>query len=48
MIDILKTKFIKIKEKEFNINEEDFQLIFINAIIIVNDEINETNKNDQS
>ena len=48
MIDIFRTKFIKIEEEEFNIDEKDFQLILTDAIIIIDDEVNETDKNDQS
>ena len=46
MIDIFKTKFIKIKEEESSIDEKDFQLISIETIIIVDDEADEVNKND--
>ena len=48
MIDIFKIKIIRIEEKEFNINEKNFQLISIEAIIIVDNEAEEANKNNQS
>ena len=46
MIDIFRTKFIKIKEEEFNIDEKNYQFISIDAIIIVDDKTNKANKND--
>ena len=47
-VDIFRTKFIKIEEEEFNTDEKNFQLILIDAIIIIDDEADEANKNDQS
>ena len=48
MIDILRTKFIRIEKEEFNTDEKDFQFISTDAIIIIDDEADEADKDDQS